>query len=104
MALTNNQTKKICKSLVRIIKSIGRTIEFGKGKQNTSNNIFLLPPTVDTWVDSKAVEFNQTIPQPLRGMLNADEKTVLLCLTLLAKVNPIYRTAFAREINEVLNG
>lgn len=39
----------------------------------------------DTWVDSNAAAYNTAIPQPARGALTTQQKTLLLCFVAMRR-------------------
>ncbi len=40
---------------------------------------------VDDWAEANAVEFNQAIPQPARGVLTAKQKAIMLAIVILKR-------------------
>lgn len=63
----------------RVCAQMMRQVELGSLTGITKTDLRAAVDGVDSWIDTNAAGYNSALPQPARGALTAQQKTLLLC-------------------------
>jgi hypothetical protein len=63
----------------RVCAQVMREAELGTLTGMTKADLRAAVDAVDSWIDTNASSYNSALPQPARGALTLQQKTLLLC-------------------------